>query len=50
MSRVRKCYNESCECNVDGAYCDACEITISEYGVCESYCPKLEEKNDKETV
>ena len=47
MARVRKCYNESCEYNVDGAYCDACEITISDDGVCESYFPKTEEEIDE---
>ena len=46
MSRVRKCYNENCECNIDGAYCEADEIVISDYGVCESYCPKIEKEKD----
>lgn len=48
MSVVRKCHNESCECNVGGAYCDACEITISESGVCESFCPRIESAGNKD--
>lgn len=47
MSVVRKCHNKSCECNIDGAYCDACEITIGEGGVCESFYPRIETQ-DKE--
>jgi hypothetical protein len=50
MARVRKCYNENCECNIDGAYCDSCEIIISDGGVCESYCPKIEEDNEEDVV
>ena len=29
MSQVRKCYNENCENNYMGAYCECCEITMS---------------------
>ena len=46
MANVRKCYNESCECNVYGAYCDATEIVISDGGVCETYYPKSEEQDE----
>ena len=42
MATVRKCYQENCECNVDGIYCDACEVIIGDGGVCETYCPKIE--------
>ena len=48
MASVRKCYNEECECNVEGIYCDACEITISDCGICESFFPKIKEEIDKE--
>jgi hypothetical protein len=41
MAAVKKCYNENCECNVDGAYCDACEVTIGDDGMCETYFPKI---------
>jgi hypothetical protein len=43
MSTIRKCHNENCENNVEGAYCNACEVVISEDGVCESYYPKTKE-------
>ena len=45
MGQVRKCYNENCENNYMGAYCECCEITIDENGCCCSYFPKQEEKN-----
>ena len=31
MSQISKCYNENCENNYMGAYCECCEITIDEY-------------------
>lgn len=40
MAVVRKCYNKDCECNIDGAYCGADEIIISEDGACDSCCWK----------
>lgn len=49
MATVKKCYQVSCECNVDGAYCDACEVVISVDGVCETYWPKIE-VNANETL
>ena len=49
MATIRKCYNETCECNVEGAYCDACEIIISDSGMCESYYPRAE-VNANETL
>lgn len=47
MSQVRKCYNENCENNYMGAYCECCEITIDENGYCCSYFPKQEEEKEK---
>lgn len=47
MSQVRKCYNENCENNYMGAYCECCEITIDENGCCCSYFPKQEEENEE---
>ena len=47
MSQVRKCYNENCENNYMGAYCECCEITIDENGCCCSYFPKQEEEKEK---
>lgn len=43
MSQVRKCYNETCESNYMGGYCECCEITIDENGWCSNYFPKDEE-------
>lgn len=40
MADVRKCYNAECEFNVEGIYCDACEIIISDCGMCDSFYPK----------
>lgn len=48
MSRIGKCYNENCEYNIDGVYCDAYEVILSEDGVCETYC--FSTKNDDEEV
>lgn len=47
MSQVRKCYNENCENNYMGAYCECCEITIDENGCCDNYFPKQEEENEE---
>ena len=47
MSQVRKCYNENCENNYMGAYCECCEITIDENGCCYNYFPKQEEEKFK---
>ena len=47
FGQVRKCYNENCENNYMGAYCECCEITIDENGCCCSYCPKQEEENEE---
>jgi hypothetical protein len=46
MVNVRKCFNENCECNVDGVYCEASEIVIDHYGMCGAYYPKSEEQDD----
>lgn len=43
MATVRKCYEETCECNVDGLYCDAYEVIIGCNGNCVTYCEKDEE-------
>lgn len=40
MANVRTCYNESCEYNVYGTCCDACEVVIGDGGACETYDPK----------
>lgn len=50
MGQVRKCYNENCENNYMGAYCECCEITIDENGCCCSYFPKQEEENKEREV
>ena len=47
MATVRKCYQEDCEYNVGGVYCDACEIIIGSSGYCESYCEKDEEDENE---
>jgi hypothetical protein len=39
MSQVRKCHNADCENNYMGIYCECCEITLDEYGLCECYMP-----------
>lgn len=49
MATVRKCYEETCECNVDGLYCDASEIIIGANGYCVTYCEK-DEVNANETL
>ena len=48
MANVRKCYNESCECNVYGTYCDASEIVIGDGGVCETCYPKSDLSENEE--
>lgn len=50
MSHVRKCYNENCENNYMGAYCECFVIIIDENGCCCSYFPKeeIEEKGGVE--
>lgn len=40
MADIRKCYNAECEFNVEGIYCDACEIIISDCGMCDSFYPR----------
>lgn len=47
MATVRKCYQEDCECNIDGAYCDACEVIIGTNGDCLTYCQKCEENENE---
>ena len=47
MSQVRKCYNENCENNYMGAYCECCEITIGENGCCYNYFPRQEKENEE---
>jgi hypothetical protein len=42
MCRVRHCYKVNCECNYDGVYCEAAEISIGSDGMCGAYTPKLE--------
>ena len=44
MANVRKCYNESCEFNIDGVYCDAYEIVLGDEGICETCYPKSDEE------
>ena len=39
MSNIRKCYNSMCANNVDGCYCDGCDIIIDDSGVCVSFNP-----------
>lgn len=46
MAKVRNCYNESCECNVNGAYCEADEVFIGDDGMCWTYYPKIEKEKD----
>lgn len=48
MSVVRKCYNADCENNYMGAYCECCEITISDGGTCDSYFPKAKEVDNEQ--
>lgn len=40
MATVRKCYRGDCECNVEGAYCDACEVIVGTAGDCLTYTQK----------
>ena len=36
--------NVNCEYNSNGCYCDAPEIDIDEYGECETFWPKQEDR------
>ena len=40
MANIRRCYNENCECNIDGVYCDGVDIVIGADGCCEDFVPK----------
>lgn len=46
MRKVRHCYNVTCECNYDGAYCEAAEISIGSDGMCCTYAPKPDLKEE----
>lgn len=48
MSRIRKCYNANCECNLNGGYCEADEVIIGSGGVCETFCPRIEDVSAEE--
>ena len=50
MADVRKCYNAECEFNVEGIYCDACEIIISDCGMCDSFYPREKENNNEKNI
>ena len=49
MANIRRCYNENCECNIDGCYCDGVDIVIGSDGYCEDFVPKKSnDSNDGE--
>ena len=48
MSNIRRCYNEKCEYNIDGSYCDGVDIVIDSDGCCEDFRPKENEVKDNE--
>ena len=48
MANIRRCYNEKCEYNIDGSYCDGFDIVIDSDGFCEDFRPKENEVKDNE--
>ena len=48
MTNIKRCYNENCECNIDGCYCDGIDIIIGSEGCCESFVPKIENEGEAE--
>ena len=46
LPSIRRCYNEKCQWNVDGSYCDGVDIVIDADGCCEDFQQK---ENDNET-
>ena len=50
MPNIRRCYNENCEYNLYGSYCDCVDITIGSDGGCEDFREKKSEgKEDVRT-
>ena len=47
MANIRRCYNEKCEYNIDGTYCDVPEIVIGADGCCEDFRPKKNEDGER---
>lgn len=47
MANVRKCYDDTCEHNVGGAYCGTDEISIGHYGNCITRLEKDEDEDDE---
>ena len=48
MANIRRCYNEKCEYNCYGTYCDLDEIVIDADGCCEDFRPKENKEADNE--
>jgi hypothetical protein len=46
LPSIRRCKNKRCEYNIEGAYCEAVEIVIDEFGECEAFEYKQEETED----
>ena len=50
MANIKRCYNENCECNVDGCYCDGIDIIIGSEGCCESFIPKIIDNEEEKEI
>ena len=37
MPNIRTCWNDKCEFNCGGCYCDALEVVIDTYGSCATF-------------
>ena len=48
MANIRRCYNQNCEYNCYGTYCDLDEIVIDADGCCDDFRPKENEEKDNE--
>jgi hypothetical protein len=44
MANIRRCYNENCQWNIDGSYCDGVDIVIDSDGCCEDFQQKESEE------
>ena len=40
MANIRRCYNENCQYNLYGAYCDILDVVIDANGCCEDFRQK----------